>query len=344
MVPVISKQYLVYKGLLDKEAYPDRVSNIQIESTHISWIFLAGPYAYKVKKQIKFGEILDFSTLNLRKKYCYKEVELNRRLCKDMYLGVIRIVMLPRKYNNRISILNSLTKQGKVVEYAVKMKRIDPEFRMDRLLANNKIDARNIRKIAFILNRFHSTTSSDRVIQRYGQPDFMKSKIRENFHTLSMLGCQLAHAEDRLIKFVENNEKFFLHRIESMKIRDIHGDLYLKNIFIVENRKYYLYDRIEFNDSLRYADVAEDVAHLSMDLDYHKRKDLQTFFVKDYVSKSKDYSLEKILEFLICYKAFVRAKVLSFQASFETAKFRKFQMLKESKAHILLGERYLQNI
>ena len=120
------------------------------------------------------------------------------------------------------------------------------------------------------------------------------------------------------------------------KIRDIHGDLYLKNIFIVEDRRYYLYDRIEFNDSLRYADVGEDVAHLSMDLEYHNRQDLQTNFVNDYVSRSNDYSLEKILEFLICNKAFVRAKVLSFQARYESAGSKKFILLKEADAHLFL--------
>jgi aminoglycoside phosphotransferase family enzyme len=103
----------VYTGLLNKDAYPHEAPNIQTENIHISWIFLAGPYAYKVKKQIKFGGVLDFSTLNLRKKYCFKEVELNRRLCKDMYLGVSRIVTLRGENNNRISIAKSLTKGGK---------------------------------------------------------------------------------------------------------------------------------------------------------------------------------------------------------------------------------------
>jgi hypothetical protein len=340
--PAISKQYGVYTGLLNKEVYPHEASNIQTENTHISWIFLVGPYAYKVKKQIKFGGILDFSTLNLRKKYCYKEVELNRRLCKDMYLGVVSIVTLPGENCNRIAIAKSLAEDGKVVEYAVKMKRIAPEYRMDRLLADHKVSATNIRKIASILSKFHSTAFTGGTIQRFGQPKFMKSKIKENFRTLSRLGCQASYAEHRLIKFVENNERFFLDRITDIKIRDIHGDLYLKNIFIVKDKKYYLYDRIEFNDSLRYADVAEDVAHLSMDLDYHKRKDLQTLFVKDYVSRSKDYSLENILEFLICYKAFVRAKVSSFQAKYESAKSKKSKLLKEADAHVLLAEKYLQ--
>ena len=114
------------------------------------------------------------------------------------------------------------------------------------------------------------------------------------------------------IKFVKNNEKFFINRTKSKKIRDIHGDLFLKNILIVKNRKYYLNDRIEFSDSLRYADVAQDTAHLSMDLIYHKREDLQTRFTKDYVSRSKDYSLENILDFMICYKAFVGGKSFLF--------------------------------
>lgn len=75
-----------------------------------------------------------------------------------------------------------------------------------------------------------------------------------------------------------------------------------------------MYDRIEFSDSFGYADVAEDIAYLSMDLIYHKREDLQTRFTKDYVSRSNDYSLENILDFKICYQAFVREKVSFFQA------------------------------
>ena len=76
--------------------------------------------------------------------------------------------------------------------------------------------------------------------------------------------------------FCPKQQKLFLDRIHKGKIRDIHGDLHLKNVFIVQNR-FYLYDRIEFNDALRYADIAEDVAHLSMDLDHHKRTNFQKY-------------------------------------------------------------------
>src|SRR5688572_21144860 len=126
-------QAKVRRSLLSEPAYPHRVSTIQTENTHISWIFLAGPFAYKIKKQVKFGRVLDFSTLRLRRKYCYKEVDLNRKLCKDMYQGVVRIITIPDKSNNRVVIADPHTRTGKVIEYAVKMKNIPSEYRMDKL-------------------------------------------------------------------------------------------------------------------------------------------------------------------------------------------------------------------
>jgi aminoglycoside phosphotransferase family enzyme len=337
-------QSKVYRGLLDKDAYPHKVSMIQTEDTHISRIFLAGPYAYKIKKQVKFGGVLDFSTLSLRRKYCYKEVELNRKLCKDMYLDVVRIITLPGKNNNKVVIADSHTKAGRVVEYAVKMKHIPLEYRMDRLLIAHRISLENIRKIAFILSNFHSRTLSNKEIQKYGQPKYMRYKIKENFRTLAKLKYPASRAESKLINFVNSNEKFLLSRIRDKKIRDIHGDLYLKNIFIVNNRKYYLYDRVEFNDSLRYADVTEDVAHLSMDLEYNNHKDIQSHFVRTYMSRSKDQNIERILNFLICYKAFMRAKVSLFQEGFEGTKTRKYTLNKEADSHLALGQKYLEDL
>lgn len=335
-------QSKVYNGLLSKRAYPHRVSTIQIKGTHISWIFLAGPYAYKIKKQVKFGSVLDFSTLSLRRKYCYKEVELNRKLCKDMYYGVVRIVTVPDKNDNRVVIADSHTRSGQVIEYAVKMKHIASEYRMDKLLTAHRIKLENIAKIASILNNFHSRTSTSKEIQRYGKPKYLKYKINENFQTLARLQHPIPRARDTLIKFIYNNENFFLTRIRDKKIRDIHGDLYLKNIFIVKDKRYYLYDRVEFNDSLRYADVAEDVAHLSMDLEHHKHKDLQLYFVRTYMSISQDHALERILNFLISYKAFMRAKVSLFQASFESTKSRKHRLQKDADSHFALGQKYLE--
>lgn len=90
-------------------------------------------------------------------------------------------------------------------------------------------------------------------------------------------------------------------------------------IFVIRN-KFYLYDRIEFNDSLRYADVAEDVAHLSMNLDRHNRHELRKYFISEYIAKSKDHDLQRLINFLMCYKACLRTKVSLFHAENEKVK------------------------
>jgi aminoglycoside phosphotransferase family enzyme len=50
-----------------------------------------------------------------------------------------------------------------------------------------------------------------------------------------------------------------------------------------------------------------------MDLDYKGRKDLSSFFVEKYVQYSGDKTLEKIVPFYKCYRAYVRGKVTSFK-------------------------------
>ena len=124
--------------------YPHKVSKIKVEETHVSWVFLTGLYAYKIKKDLKFGKILDFSTLHLRKKFCQKEVMLNKVLCADMYKGVVKIIENKdnthsnnNNDNHNIRITN-LQQSGKALEYAVKMVQIPQKFRMDNLISTDR--------------------------------------------------------------------------------------------------------------------------------------------------------------------------------------------------------------
>lgn len=330
--------------ILEKEenAYPHKVSKIRMEETHISWIFLTGLYAYKIKKQLKFGKILDFSTLKLRKKFCQKEVVLNKFLCGDMYQGVVKIVKENGKNGNTMRIVNQ-EENGRALEYAVKMLEIPQKFRMDNLLASGKVTLKTIESLTKTLVKFHRCTPTNAKIKNFGYPESMEKKIHENFNTLAKLKTVDPKFENTLILFVKKNKKLFYQRIREDKIREIHGDLYLKNIFILENNKFYLYDRIEFNDDLRYADIAEDVAHLSMDLDYHKRSDLRKHLISQYIEKSSDINLENLVYFLMCYKACIRSKVSLFHAKDETIAKKRIAHIRESKDLLKLAESYLES-
>jgi aminoglycoside phosphotransferase family enzyme len=220
---------------------------------------------------------------------------------------------------------------------------------MDNLIAANKVGLNILEKLTEILIKFHFSISTNAKIKIYGQPRFMKRKIDENFETLAKLNTnnKIVHSkfQRKLISFITNNKPLFYKRIREDKIREIHGDLYLRNIFIINNKvsRFYLYDRIEFNDSLRYADIAEDVAHLSMDLDYNKRNDFRRYFISKYIEKSNDNSLQDLLYFLMCYKACVRAKVSLFRARTEIIGEKRKTQLEESKDLLALAGSYLES-
>lgn len=336
----------------NRDAYQHKVSKIAVEETHISWVILTGQFAYKIKKELKFGQVLDFSTLSLRKKFCQKEVEINRVLCGDMYRAVVKIVKQKKRGQEEEAGIRvvELKSKGKALDYAVKMLEIPQKFRMDNLLEEGKVSSDTIDKLTSILVEFHRSTPTNRKIMSFGRPVLMKSKVVENFATLSKLASINPKFERSLESFIHNKHDLFLERIRDEKIRDIHGDLYLKNVFIVPDNKFYLYDRIEFNDSLRYADVAEDVAHLAMDLDFHGRSDLRKRLISDYMLQGKDTSLEDIVYFLMCYKACVRVKVSLFRAkgldktanNSDHDRKRIEQAEAEARRHLQLAESYLE--
>jgi aminoglycoside phosphotransferase family enzyme len=343
------KQSELISSLLRKDAYNHKTHKIRVEETHISWIILTGLYAYKVKKEIKFGKVLDFSTLQSRKRFCQKEVMLNKILCDDMYKGVVKIVR--SNDNNHSSDVKlqiaDLKHKGKALEYAVKMREIPQRFRMDNLIAANKVSLKAIEKLSHTLVQFHHSTPTNTSIRYFGQPSFMKKKVLENFETLRKLyesnsDNVINKLEKKLISFIENNTSLFNQRIAENKVRDIHGDLYMKNIFIVQKDKFYLYDRIEFNDSLRYADVAEDVAHISMDLDYQDKCKFKRRFLSSYIENSNDFQLNLLVYFLMCYKACVRAKVCVFKARNEENTKEKVACMRESSNHLKLARSYIE--
>ncbi|KKK84431.1 hypothetical protein LCGC14_2783430, partial [marine sediment metagenome] len=149
----------VIRALLDPAAYPHPVDRVKLIQTHISYVLLAGEHVYKVKKPVDFG-FLDFSTLRKRRYYCRQEVILNARLCPDTYLGVSRI----RDQDGRITVDGA----GKVIEYAVHMRRLPAERMMDRLLESAEVTDQMIRRVADRLARFHADAETSVRIAEYG--------------------------------------------------------------------------------------------------------------------------------------------------------------------------------
>jgi len=296
------------KALLDSKAYPDTTHRVELKQTQMSFVFLTDDYVYKVKKPVDLG-YLDYTTLDKRQFYCQQEVELNRRLCPDAYLGVVAVT----KDKNGILIGG----QGEVIEYAVKMCRLPQEAMMNVLLAQNRVSPPMVTSVAQRLVEFHQRAETNADISAFGNLDTITRNAEENFtQTEKYIGNTISQEQYQHIKgytadFIIQKANFIHQRVAEGRIRDCHGDLHAAHICFTNG--ICIYDCIEFNDRFRYCDVASEVAFLAMDLDNYGRADLSQSFVNAYVDKSRDKGLLKLLNFYKCYRAYVRGKVESFQ-------------------------------
>jgi len=325
------------QALLNPQAYPDTPQRIELIQTQMSFVFVTDDYVYKVKKPVNLG-YLDYTTQEKRQFYCQREVELNRRLCPEVYLGVVPITQ------DKGGIL--VEGQGKVIEHAVKMRHLPQEAMMDVLLANNRVSLEMITSVAQKLAEFHQKAETNTNITAFGNLDTIKQNTEENFiQTKKYIGNTISqeryqHTKDYTDSFIEENASLFHKRITQGRIKDCHGDLHTAHICF--SNGICIYDCIEFNDRFRYCDVASEVAFLAMDLDHHGRADLSRNFISAYVASSQDSELLKLLDFYKCYRAYVRGKVESFKLDDPyISKEEKERALTVAKRYFELAESYV---
>jgi aminoglycoside phosphotransferase family enzyme len=296
------------QALLNSAIYPGNPGNVEFSETHISLLFFTENHVYKVKKPVDFG-FLDFTTLEKRRFYCHQEVELNRRLCADVYLGVVEI----SEADGGVS----LDGRGKVIEYAVKMRRLSEDLLMSRLIEQQRVTNQMIAGIAEKLAAFYAAAETGEEISSYGKPGRIRQDTDENFHQTSpYIGLTISPKAFEAIQgatnaFLLEKRASFQQRIGEGKIRDCHGDLRSEHIYLGD--EILIIDCIEFNQRFRYTDVAADIGFLAMDLDYQGRRDLSRHLIDSYVRMSGDREILEVLDFYKCYRAYVRGKVESFR-------------------------------
>lgn len=299
------------RALLHPERYDHPAPAIKLVQTHISSVILAGDFVYKFKKPVNFG-FLDFSDLEKRRVCCEQELLLNRRLCPDIYLGLVAVTA---EEGGGFA----LNGAGAVVEYGVKMARMPEERMMVHLIRAGELHAAHIDALVAVLADFYRKADGGPEIARFGTAEAVGVNVRENFEqTQGFVGQgALSHQQfDGIAAYARSfleNEALFQKRIDGGFIRDCHGDLYSANICLAD--KVYIYDCIEFNQRFRYSDVASDVAFLAMDLDYYGLEALAGRFVDSFVQATADHGLRAMLPFYKCYRAYVRGKIGLFTAA-----------------------------
>jgi len=325
------------QALTDVFVYEPPTTEIVVLQTHISWVVLTGPYAYKIKKPVNLG-FVDFSTLAKRHFFCQEELRLNRRLAPQLYLEVVALYGTPERPRWR--------GRGAAMEYAVKMVQFAQETLLSHILDTGQLQGAHIDHLAREVSAFHARIATAHPLSRFGTPEVIYQPVQENFqHLFDAINDPVRQAHARELEawcqhtFAARRPTFAARKQDGF-VRECHGDLHLGNMLLHDDRVV-IFDCLEFNEDLRWIDVASDAAFLTMDLEDRGRPDLAHRFLNGYLEATGDYGLLVLLPFYLTYRAIVRAKVAGIRLGQSHLSPEEEQQVREAfGSYVDLAERY----
>ena len=305
-----SAQALV-AALRSPAAYPHAVDEqVRVVETHISWVLLAGAYAYKIKKPIKLS-FLDYSTLERRRRFCEEELRLNRRLAPALYLAVSTVGGSPDAPR--------MDGSSPPLEYAVRMRRFSPADELAALLDADAVVPDDVARLGAGLARFHAEAAPAPPGSVFGLPDTAHRVTIDNFAELRALPeaadwvAQSSSLESQVSAMHAKLRSLMEQRRSLGRVRECHGDLHCGNVVRWEG-ELTAFDGIEFDPALRFIDVVNDIAFLTMDLAERGHSSLRRAVLQAWTEESGDWCGLPLLPYYEAYRALVRAKVDALRA------------------------------
>ncbi len=291
------------------------VDEIEVVETHISWVLLTGSIAYKIKKPVDLG-FADFSTLEKRRFFCDEELRLNRRLAPSIYLDAVAISGTPER-----PVVNG---EGPPIEHAVKMRQFARDDELDFVLERGGLTVEHVERLGRVVADFHGRIPVAAADSPFGSPEVTRRDVMENFSQLREVvedAARLA-AIDELEEWSADAHRRLEEEIRRRKgsgfVRECHGDMHLANMVLVDG-EITIFDGIDFNEHLRWIDVASEIAFLAMDFMSRGRADLAQRFLNAYLERTGDWSAPRVLGYFVVYRALVRAKVAAIRACQDAA-------------------------
>ncbi len=318
-------------------SYP--VKGVEVRQTHISVVFLAGEFAYKVKKPMNLG-FLDFGTLEKRRHFCEEEVRLNRRLAPSVYLGVVPITGAGGELR--------FEGAGDIVEWAVKMERLPEKATLESCLHRGELSKEMLADLALKLSLFHAGAERNERIAAFGRFDVAARNARENFEqSTTHAGLTVSESVFERLRALTERRLSELRPLFEERARrgvpcDTHGDLHLDHVYHFPDRTapadWVVVNCIEFNERFRFADPVADMAFLAMDLSLRGWRDLADSFAEDYFRCADDNEGCRLLPFYTAYRAAIRAKVEGMKlAEKEIPESERARALTKARARWLLA-------
>jgi aminoglycoside phosphotransferase family enzyme/predicted kinase len=277
-----------------------------LTETHLSSLLLAGGHVYKLKKPVALP-FVDFSTLARRQAACEEELRLNRRTAPQWYLGVVPVQQAD---GGAVIAAPGQVLPGKVVDWAVRMRRFDNRQTFDRLADEGRLGEAEVDRLAEAVAAFQAAQPPLTVAP--GHAEATCQAVRDNGVELAALAAptELAAAVQALQRWSLTAERpaLMARRAREGRVRDGHGDLHLGNVFWSDGAAV-LFDALEFDDRLRQVDTIGELAFTFMDLLAHGLSSQGWRFINATLEASGDWGALPLLAWWAVHRAAVRAKV-----------------------------------
>jgi aminoglycoside phosphotransferase family enzyme/predicted kinase len=283
---------------MDKELAMVPTDVCRVRETHVSILLFLGDRVLKLHKPLRF-DFADFSTPSARAADCQREVDLNRRLAPDVYLGVAEVIM-----------------GSETLEHCVVMRRLPAGRSLDHIVRSEAEPGwdRHLRKVAETLVSFHTGADRSDVISNAASIEAVARQFEANVTaTAPFIGAVLEPGVHETVvravrRYLSGRGPLFAVRIAADQICDGHGDLQAGDIYCLDDGPRIL-DCLEFDDELRYGDVAADVAFLAMDLERLGAPSAAERFVRHYEESAGAPLPPSLLHLYTALRAYVRVKV-----------------------------------
>jgi uncharacterized protein len=296
----------IIRAMSEAGFYPHPAPAIELRQTHTSYVVLAGDFVYKIRKPVHFA-FIDCSTPELRRELCESEVRLNRRLSPDVYLGVVPILRAAGRYSIGDSSDNA---HADVTEFAVKMRRLPEERRLDVMIVRGEAGAQDIHSVAEVVGSFHARAPDSNSWKYGAAANIWRMAIAnlaeiEQLVTEPSIDSKLADIEAYSRRFITGHWEMLNGRARAGQVREGHGDLRADAVYLTRDG-IRIVDCLEFDERLRYGDIANEAGFLAMDLERLGRPDLSNELASYFAA---DVETSILLPFYKAYRATVRAKV-----------------------------------
>ena len=312
----------------------DGTGRVDVRETHMSWVFLTERYVYKLKKPVRY-EFLDFSTLSARYQDCQAELQLNRRLAPQVYLDVVPLMVNP-------SGQLQLGGAGELVDWLVKMLRLSADAMLDVAIKKGTVEGKDLIRVVQQLVHFYRTlppvnlSAADYLLR-------LKSDLQTTLQSLTLdanglPGDSISYLITELLAFLQAETDIFDSRICQGKIVEGHGDLRPEHICL--RPEVAIIDCLEFNQSLRVLDCADELAFLALECERLGAAGVGNQLLKFYCRAAQDPPPERLIRFYKAYRACLRAKLALWHMK-EPGRLEASDWFERARTYLHLAEKLL---